>query len=215
MRLYLLVPLFIILFITSCSDNNDSQNEDITKEIINTELLPIEPIKEEDHNLIAKPVIKEVKKDFILFDSTNNIKQSIKIRNNKIDFKNMDKPIVILNFFSSWCLPCIGQTPYLSDLQNKYKKNISIMGLVVNEDISNNEIKEFKKKNNVKFFLSNDQENNNQIISILKKNLNIDKLTLPLAVIYNNDEYYMHYEGAVPIEMMESDILQILESKKN
>ncbi len=215
MRIYLLVPLFIILFITSCSDDNDSENKDITKEIIDTELLPVEPIKEEDRNLVAKPIIKEIKKDFILSDSTNNIKQSIKIEDKKIDFENIDKPIVILNFFASWCSPCVGQTPYLSDLQNKYKKYISIIGLVVNEDISNNDLKEFKKKNNVNFFLSNDQENNNQIILILKEKLKIDKLRLPLAIMYQNDKYYIHYEGAVPIEMMESDILQILESKNN
>ena len=168
-----------------------------------------------DKNItIAKPIIKEEKKDFILSDSTNNKKRSIVINDDKIEFKNIDKPIVILNFFASWCSPCVGQTPYLSDLQNKYKKYISIMGLVVNEDISNNKLKEFKKKNNVKFFLSNAQENNNRIISILKEILKIDKLTLPLAIIYQNGNYYIHYEGAVPIEMMESDILQILDLKK-
>jgi len=221
MKINLFLALFITLLITSCDDKKDLPNDkNITKEIIKTESLAVDSINQEDKNITITPklpIIKEKieeKRDFVLIDSTDNKKISIIINDNGVEFKNLDKDIVILNFFASWCSPCVGQAPYLSDLQKKYKKYITIMGLVVNEDITDDKVKELKHENHVKFFLSNDKKNN-QIISILKEQLKIDKLTLPLAVIYYHNKYYIHYEGAVPIEMMESDILQILNSKNN
>jgi len=126
-----------------------------------------------------------------------------------IDFTNIKQKIVIINFFAKSCAPCIGQFPYLSDLQNKYKKELFLMGIMLDSTMSKKELGEFASTHNAVFFLS-DSEQNTRLVDTVAKQLNIKNLVLPLMVIYKNGNYYIHYEGAAPIEMIESDIQQAL-----
>jgi thiol-disulfide isomerase/thioredoxin len=45
---------------------------------------------------------------------------------------NLKAAITIIDFFGTWCVPCIKALPHLTDLQTKYKNKISIV-LVSNE----------------------------------------------------------------------------------
>ncbi len=45
--------------------------------------------------------------------------------------------IVVLNFWATWCPPCVGEIPYLVALQKKYEKQgVQVVGIAVDEDIS-------------------------------------------------------------------------------
>ena len=60
---------------------------------------------------------------FTLIDIQQN-KHTLTVSNQKMAFHNVDQSIVIINFFTTWCAPCRGQIPSLSDLQEKYKEEI-------------------------------------------------------------------------------------------
>ena len=47
------------------------------------------------------------------------------------DYKNK---VVLLNFWATWCGPCRAEVPDLVELQNKYKDQLQIIGLVVDDD---------------------------------------------------------------------------------
>lgn len=42
--------------------------------------------------------------------------------------------VVMLNFFATWCPPCREEIPDLVELASKYKDNVVIVGLSVDED---------------------------------------------------------------------------------
>jgi len=47
------------------------------------------------------------------------------------DYKNK---VVLLNFWATWCGPCRAEVPDLVELQNKYKDQVQIIGLVVDDE---------------------------------------------------------------------------------
>jgi hypothetical protein len=72
----------------------------------------------------------------------------------------------------------------------------------------------FLKKQTINYFISNSQENDTFAVELLK-GLNIEEnFQLPLTILYKNGKYYAHYEGAVPIEMIEYDIKKAMENKE-
>ena len=48
-----------------------------------------------------------------------------------VEYKNK---VILLNFWATWCGPCRAEIPDLVELQNKYKDQLQIIGLVVDDD---------------------------------------------------------------------------------
>ncbi len=86
--------------------------------------------------LSAKPGYKkDYAPEFALFDVNNKF---YRLSNKK--FKNK---IIIINFFTTWCLPCREEIPDFVDIYNRYKdKGVMIIGILLEKD---KKIKEFIK----------------------------------------------------------------------
>jgi thiol-disulfide isomerase/thioredoxin len=114
----------------------------------------------------------------------------------------------MVNLFATWCPPCIGEIPYLNDLQKKYEKELLVVGILTHDDIIQDELETFMAKNQINYFISNGTEND-AFATLLASTLDLPKnFSIPLTVIYVEGKYFTHYEGSVPVEMIEYDIQQ-------
>lgn len=217
------VALLILFLLHSCGEDESSQstntstaNEVVTKERSvevsennQSNNTPTQPSTTTTH---ATPNMDRSDKEiFSMSDFSQDHTQAKKfiVYKEGIDFSNIKQKIVVINFITQSCAPCIGQFPYLSDLQNKYKKDLFLMGIVLDSTMSKKELSDFANQHHAVFFLS-DSEQNMRLAQTIAKQLGIKDLILPLMVIYKEGSYYIHYEGSAPIEMIESDIQQAL-----
>ena len=63
------------------------------------------------------------------------------------DYKNK---VILLNFWATWCGPCRSEIPDLVELQNKYKDQLQVIGLVVDDD-DEDAVKKFAEKYGINY----------------------------------------------------------------
>jgi thiol-disulfide isomerase/thioredoxin len=132
-------------------------------------------------------------------------------QNDHLHLADKSHSVVILNFFSPWSYPCKSQLSYLVDLQRKYRAKLRIIGIVLNPHEQAEQLQTILKKTGEDLYISTGKDNNTFTRQILKPIDLPDFMPIPLTVIYHNGIYYRHYEGAVPIEMIEHDIKTIMQ----
>ena len=67
----------------------------------------------------------------------------------------------------------------------------------------------------INYFISNTKENDTFAMRLADQLQLDENFSIPLTVIYLNGEYFTHYEGAVPVEMIEYDIQQAKKQLKS
>jgi thiol-disulfide isomerase/thioredoxin len=188
--------LLITLLIVSCKDNTNN----ITK----------------SHNQIEKFNIekpKTIEKSFkFKLKSLNGKTTLIEVKRNRYNFKNIDKKIVMIYLFATWCPPCIGEIPHLNSLLKKYPNQIDILGvLLYDNDLTPKELKQFIKYHKINFFISNNFYENRKFANFIAPKLKLKRdFSIPIMVIFVDGKYFTHYEGSIPEEMIESDIKQAI-----
>ena len=103
----------------------------------------------------------------------------------------------------------------MNDLQKKHKKELSVIGILTHDSIVQSELETFMAKNQVNYFISNGTYND-AFADLLATALHLPKnFSIPLTVMYVEGEYFTHYEGTVPVEMIEYDIQQAKKQLKS
>ncbi|HIO71041.1 MAG TPA: redoxin domain-containing protein [Campylobacterales bacterium] len=135
---------------------------------------------------------------------------------NSFILQNSSTPLVLLDFFSTWCPACRGVAPHLANLQEKYPKELKVIGILIEENKRDDEVAQFKEKYGAHYTISNStsaKENyanfklSNEMASLLRLPRSFP---IPLLVMLKDGKYFAHYIGAVPEEMIESDIKEAL-----
>lgn len=67
-----------------------------------------------------------------------------------IELKKDPTPIIVLNFWASWCVPCLKEFPSLVQFQEKYQGKVKVIG--INGDVENSS--ELIKKTESKYRLN-------------------------------------------------------------
>ncbi len=128
------------------------------------------------------------------------------IKNGKnIKIKGVKDKVILLDFFATWCPPCKAEIPHLVNLQKKYKKNLEIISILLEENKPESEMKSFIKYNSINYLVANDK-NNFKLASMFGGVQNI-----PFMILYDkNGTKITSYLGAIPEEMINSDLKKVI-----
>lgn len=192
-KIAVLLLLVSLLGLVGCEDKTKGEHENTT------EILSKQGNKK--HKSTQEPAT------FALYN-THTQEYNLTIYDEDIEIKEQNAPIVLLHFFASWCQPCVSEMPYLNDLHKKYRKELFIAGILTHDDIEEAALQTIIAKNGVRYFVSNSAQND-ALAARLTRTLGLpENFTIPLIVIYVEGRYFTHYEGNIPVEMIEYDIEQ-------
>ena len=178
----LLTAILTLLIFTGC---NEKTTNDTTK-------------------TASEEVPKEASNGIVLYDTSG---QEIKVKSleNGYIFEGYENKIVLVNFFATWCPPCKAEIPHLNNLQEKYKKDIKIISILLEENKSNEDLIEFINYYDIEFTITNSKDN----YKLAQEVGGVS--SIPFMLIYDrNGKYFQHYTGMVPEEMLEADIKKVL-----
>lgn len=118
--------------------------------------------------------------------------------------------VILLDIFATWCPPCQAEATHLTSLQEKFKDELLILGITVEEGIEDSKLQAFRNEFNAQYPLLNSSENRRFITAIAQK-LNVGRnFGIPLMALYKDGELINFYQGAVEEEFIESDIKKAL-----
>jgi thiol-disulfide isomerase/thioredoxin len=149
---------------------------------------------------------KSTKKDYsIVLTDTNGKTIKVEATENGLKFEGYENKIVMLDFFATWCPPCIAEIPHFNNLQEKYKDDVKIITVLMEQNKTNKEIKKFIHDYGVQYTITNSPQNFD-----LAKHVGGVK-GIPFMIMYDKDnQNVQHYTGAVPEEMIDIDIQKLL-----
>ena len=106
-----------------------------------------------------------------------------------------DNKLVVFNFFATYCSGCRKEIPMLVDLKKKYGDKIQIIGVAVDNDLSNDKLKEFKEEFSSNYSMANGSKNNLEwaICSTLPAG---SCNAIPLNILYTKGQYRLSEKGA-------------------
>jgi len=166
-----------------------------------------------------KPTIKDegrkLEKNFIFnFTDIDDNNHTITVNDKKITINDSQNKVILLNFFSSKSPACMGQIPYLIDIQKRYGSKIFIAGILLNSKADKYNLKTLLAQEDFNYIIYHSTKSNNFTKSFTRHfDLN-QNFSPPVSVLFKDGNYYTHYEGAVPIEMLEYDITNITNKEK-
>ena len=149
-------------------------------------------------------------KNEIVLTATTNKQYVLKKVNDGFTLENSHAKILILDIFATWCPPCQAGASHLTSLQKKYKNEIKVIGVSIEDNIPNTKLEAFKTKYSANYTLVNSSENRRLVDDIAKKLKIGNNFGIPLLVLYKDGKLLKYYQGAVEEEFIESDIKRAL-----
>jgi len=179
--IYISLIISSILF-TACSNNSDKTDKSKKQDIKKQESM----IKKSN-----EIILKDVEGNSIIITK----------KDKGYTFSNAKNKVVLVSFFATWCPPCKAEIPHLNNLQEKYKNDVSIIGISLDVDKSNSDMKKFINDFAINYTITNSPGNEQFAKAVGGVN------NIPYMIMYDKSgNYVTNYLGAVPEEMVDSDI---------
>ena len=154
-----------------------------------------------DNSKQQKPIT-----NFII-NEANGSKFIVETKDNRIKIKEFENKIILIDFFSTKCPPCRAEIPHLISLYNKYKDDLVVISVLV-EDKNIKEIRDFIDIFGINYPVTD--AGANYIFTDVVGGVD----SIPAMYLYDKSgKYFIHYIGAVPEAMIENDIKRILNTK--
>ena len=150
--------------------------------------------------VIEKSVESVDPKKFTLTTTKGEI-ITLTLNSQTIASKELENKIVLVNFWAPWCEPCKKEMPSFVELQEKYKNNFIILGVLFDKNISKEELTDFMKKYNMNFPVTVGEEN-----FTLAKAFDDVKM-IPESFLYTKDGIFIEkFVGKISKEKLEKYI---------
>jgi thiol-disulfide isomerase/thioredoxin len=165
---------------------------------------------EENSHKTDKQTKTQVNTNQIILTDTKNKQYILKKTPQGYELTNAPKKLLILDIFATWCPPCRAEASHLSSLQKKYKKDILVLGVTIENGIENEKLDIFKKKYNANYPIVNSDQNENLVHDVAKKLKLGNDFGIPLLVLVKDGKIIHHFQGATEEEFIESEIKKAL-----
>lgn len=119
--------------------------------------------------------------------------------------------VVIFDIFATWCPPCRAAATHLTSLQKKYKDDLVIIGITIEDGILNEKLQEFKKEYNAEYTIVNSGQNRPLCDAITSELKLGDRYPIPTMALYKDGKLINYFVGATEEEFIDSDIKRALE----
>lgn len=120
-----------------------------------------------------------------------------------------DNNVVVFNFFGTYCPACRQEIPMLTELKQKHEEKVLIIGVSVDDDISMDQLKEFKDEMGAEFSMSIGTD---RLRSLMCRTLPGDACSgIPLTVVYSKGKLQTFRVGAEELSYIE----KLIDSSKN
>lgn len=131
--------------------------------------------------------------------------QTLKLTTTKstsIELGKIKEPIVVLNFWASWCLPCLKEFPSLVKFQEKYQGKVLVLGINGDEEDPQLNIGKTEKKYRLNFESVSDADS--KITDLFMIN------TYPVSLIFHQGKVL--YVTKTTHDFMDKDFLDIIDN---
>jgi len=144
--------------------------------------------------------------DTYTLTTTTGDKLTFEVADGVLFSKQLNGKTVLLNFWSTWCQPCIVEMPTFVELQNKYKDNFTIIGVLFEKKKDKEELQSFMKKHKMNFPVTVGEEN----FVLAKSYDNIQMI--PESFLYNKAGFFLEkFIGEVNKTKLENYIKEDME----
>ncbi len=118
-----------------------------------------------------------------------------------IILKDVKSPFILVNFWASWCTPCLKEFPDLVELRKKIPEDkLYIIGINCDEEDPKNKILQMKKRFSINFPNIQDPQNKNLA--------SIGSSTLPVTLLFHNG--VLVYSTFKQTQFLNKQFLQML-----
>ncbi len=147
--------------------------------------------------------------EFIL-TSTDNKQYVVKKVSGGFKVDNTEGKVVIFDIFATWCPPCQASASHITSIKNKYKDDVVVIAITIEENITNEKLQEFKKAYNADYTIVNSKRNR-PLVNEIAKALDLgQRFPIPIMALYKDGKLINHYVGEVQEEFVQSDIKRAL-----
>ncbi len=147
---------------------------------------------------------KQVEQDKQKYSVYETNFQGLKFTTSKgktVELRNEKSPIIVLNFWASWCIPCLKEFPGLVKFQDKYKGQVQVFGINGDEENPLENIKKVEKKYSLNFESAIDAD------SAISNRFLIN--TYPVSIIFHKGRVI--YVNKRIHDFMASDFLSVID----
>ncbi|WP_294962155.1 TlpA disulfide reductase family protein [Sulfurimonas sp.] len=120
--------------------------------------------------------------------------------------KGAEGKVVLFDIFATWCPPCRGAATHLTSLQKKYKDDLVIIGLTIEDNIENAKLLDFRNTYNANYTLVNSDQNRRLADTIVNELKLGERYPIPIMALYKDGKYINHFIGSIEEELIENDI---------
>lgn len=134
-----------------------------------------------------------------VFKTTDGKTIEFKVENDILTSKKLNGKYVMLNFWATWCAPCIREMPILTSLQEKHSDKFQIIGILIEKNKDAKELADFMTKYKMNFPVTIGDENYR-----IAKNFD-DVNMFPESFLYAPDgKFLKKYVGEVNSDDLEA-----------